>query len=299
MPKAIQPVHDKLKKVRTAAMRMSAHSKAMFIRWLRTRSDFPLVAKELRPLERKLTAIVDCMLGLLRLCSSVPATYQLCEALRRDPTLMGVPQPPQFHILRHMDTMSPCSSIKMNRCTFTQSTLRVIFLKSKNQSRGSFKSPFGVTKEMSYHEIVASLPHKLRVMRMYRYGLRELLNYSANRQHWYPRAFALRAEFEANRAEVSSRESVLSLSSCCWYSGTASDEHIALRRCTNACLVALTSLALICRLAERKSGKRWSMERHCSRGSSIGSHYSVSAVCRMSGTAPAWAPLVRRSHMML
>eukprot|EP00983_Pelagomonas_calceolata_P133054 1161928-Pelagomonas_calceolata.AAC.4 len=55
---------------------------------------------------------------------------------------------------------------------------------------------------MSCHAIVQSLPHKQRVARLYRYGLRELLNYSANRQHWYPRAFALRAEFEANRAEV-------------------------------------------------------------------------------------------------
>uniref|UniRef100_A0A7S3QKE1 NADH dehydrogenase [ubiquinone] 1 beta subcomplex subunit 9 n=1 Tax=Dunaliella tertiolecta TaxID=3047 RepID=A0A7S3QKE1_DUNTE len=59
---------------------------------------------------------------------------------------------------------------------------------------------------MSCHAIVQSLPHKQRVARLYRYGLRELLNYSANRQHWYPRAFALRAEFEANRAETSREE---------------------------------------------------------------------------------------------
>lgn len=38
-----------------------------------------------------------------------------------------------------------------------------------------------------YHEVVRGLPHKLRVMRMYRYGLKELLNYSQNRQHWFPR----------------------------------------------------------------------------------------------------------------
>lgn len=41
-------------------------------------------------------------------------------------------------------------------------------------------------------------------MRARRYGLRELLNWSANRQHWYPRAYALRSEFEANRDEVGS-----------------------------------------------------------------------------------------------
>jgi NADH dehydrogenase (ubiquinone) 1 beta subcomplex subunit 9 len=34
---------------------------------------------------------------------------------------------------------------------------------------------------MVYHEVVSALPHKLRVMRMYRYGLRELLNWSMSR----------------------------------------------------------------------------------------------------------------------
>ncbi|KAG1671073.1 hypothetical protein FOA52_000745 [Chlamydomonas sp. UWO 241] len=53
---------------------------------------------------------------------------------------------------------------------------------------------------MAYHEVVSALPHKLRVMRMYRYGLRELLNWSMSRHHWYPRATQLREEFEVNRA---------------------------------------------------------------------------------------------------
>lgn len=35
---------------------------------------------------------------------------------------------------------------------------------------------------MVYHEVVSALPHKLRVMRMYRYGLRELLNWSSSRR---------------------------------------------------------------------------------------------------------------------
>ena len=51
-------------------------------------------------------------------------------------------------------------------------------------------------------EVVRSLPHRLRVMRQYRYGLKELLNWSQNRHHWYPRANALRAEYEANKAMV-------------------------------------------------------------------------------------------------
>eukprot|EP00195_Chlamydomonas_chlamydogama_P015528 CAMPEP_0202900248 /NCGR_PEP_ID=MMETSP1392-20130828/10586_1 /ASSEMBLY_ACC=CAM_ASM_000868 /TAXON_ID=225041 /ORGANISM="Chlamydomonas chlamydogama, Strain SAG 11-48b" /LENGTH=119 /DNA_ID=CAMNT_0049586597 /DNA_START=125 /DNA_END=484 /DNA_ORIENTATION=+ len=60
---------------------------------------------------------------------------------------------------------------------------------------------------MAYHEVVTTLPHKLRVMRMYRYGLRELLNWSQNRQHWYPRAHALRAEFESNKG-LNDREQI-------------------------------------------------------------------------------------------
>lgn len=36
-------------------------------------------------------------------------------------------------------------------------------------------------------EVVLALPHKLRVMRLYRYGLKELLNWSSNRHEWYPR----------------------------------------------------------------------------------------------------------------
>lgn len=51
-------------------------------------------------------------------------------------------------------------------------------------------------------EVVKSLSHKLRVMRMYRYGLKELLYWSQNRHHWYPRATALRQEFEANKTVV-------------------------------------------------------------------------------------------------
>mmetsp|Transcript_2210 Transcript_2210/g.5625 ORF Transcript_2210/g.5625 Transcript_2210/m.5625 type:complete len:124 (-) Transcript_2210:476-847(-) len=57
-----------------------------------------------------------------------------------------------------------------------------------------------MAQQEAYHAIVKALPHRLRVMRMYRYGLRELLNWSANRHEWYPRAHALRAEFEANKA---------------------------------------------------------------------------------------------------
>eukprot|EP00798_Chlamydomonas_sp_ICE-L_P007854 gene7854-1060_t len=53
-----------------------------------------------------------------------------------------------------------------------------------------------------YHEVVRALPHKFRVMRMYRYGLKELINWSQNRHHWYPRAHALREEFETNKAET-------------------------------------------------------------------------------------------------
>ncbi len=36
-------------------------------------------------------------------------------------------------------------------------------------------------------EVVLALPHKLRVMRMYRTGLKELINWSATRHEWYPR----------------------------------------------------------------------------------------------------------------
>ncbi len=56
----------------------------------------------------------------------------------------------------------------------------------------------------AYHAIVTALPHRLRVMRMYRYGLRELLNWSSNRHEWFPRAQALRLEFEANKGLVRS-----------------------------------------------------------------------------------------------
>ncbi|KAG2501462.1 hypothetical protein HYH03_001242 [Edaphochlamys debaryana] len=56
-------------------------------------------------------------------------------------------------------------------------------------------------------EAVLALPHKLRVMRMYRTGLKELINYSANRHEWYPRAYALRKEFEDNK-DVSDREQI-------------------------------------------------------------------------------------------
>lgn len=59
-----------------------------------------------------------------------------------------------------------------------------------------------MAQQEAYHAIIKALPHKLRVMRMYRYGLRELLNWSATRQHWYPRAQALRQEFEGNKAVV-------------------------------------------------------------------------------------------------
>lgn len=55
-----------------------------------------------------------------------------------------------------------------------------------------------------YLQIVTSLPHRLRVMRLYRYGLRELLNWSSNRHEWFPRAQALRLEFEGNKGLVSS-----------------------------------------------------------------------------------------------
>ncbi len=36
-------------------------------------------------------------------------------------------------------------------------------------------------------EVVLALPHKLRVMRMYRTGLKELINWSSHRLEWYPR----------------------------------------------------------------------------------------------------------------
>jgi hypothetical protein len=54
----------------------------------------------------------------------------------------------------------------------------------------------------AFYTVIGSLPHRLRVMRMYRYGLRELLNWSANRHEWFPRAQALRLEFEANKGMV-------------------------------------------------------------------------------------------------
>ncbi|GAX84417.1 hypothetical protein CEUSTIGMA_g11838.t1 [Chlamydomonas eustigma] len=63
---------------------------------------------------------------------------------------------------------------------------------------------------MVYHEIVRQLPHRLRVMRMYRTGLKELLNWSASRHHWYPRAAALRQEFEQNKDETD-REQIYKL----------------------------------------------------------------------------------------
>ena len=39
-------------------------------------------------------------------------------------------------------------------------------------------------------EVVLALPHRLRVMRMYRTGLKELINWSSNRHEWYPRVGA-------------------------------------------------------------------------------------------------------------
>lgn len=78
---------------------------------------------------------------------------------------------------------------------------------------------------MVHHEVVSQLSHRLRVMRMYRTGLRvrpfgmhggpwrlynskiadfqELLNWSMSRHHWYPRVAALRLEFEENKGVVS------------------------------------------------------------------------------------------------
>lgn len=50
-----------------------------------------------------------------------------------------------------------------------------------------------------FYEIVSQLPHKLRITRMYRYGLKELLHRSSSRFDWYPRAESLRLEFESNR----------------------------------------------------------------------------------------------------
>ena len=51
-------------------------------------------------------------------------------------------------------------------------------------------------------EVIRGLPHKQRVQRLYRHGLRQLLYWSQNRQHWYPRAHALRLEFENNKSLV-------------------------------------------------------------------------------------------------
>lgn len=58
--------------------------------------------------------------------------------------------------------------------------------------------------------IVTALPHKLRVMRMYRYGLKELISWSVDRHAWFPRAAALREEFESKRA-VTSRSEIVRL----------------------------------------------------------------------------------------
>uniref|UniRef100_A0A7S0UJY7 NADH dehydrogenase [ubiquinone] 1 beta subcomplex subunit 9 n=2 Tax=Polytomella TaxID=3049 RepID=A0A7S0UJY7_9CHLO len=59
-------------------------------------------------------------------------------------------------------------------------------------------------------EAVLRLPHKLRVMRMYRTGLKEIVNWSYGRHEFYPRANALRMEFEANK-ELSDREQIRKL----------------------------------------------------------------------------------------
>lgn len=78
----------------------------------------------------------------------------------------------------------------LNHCCFTHCGPR-------GQSEAS------MAQTEAYHAIVSALPHRLRVMRMYRYGLRELLNYSSSRHEWYPRAAALRTEFESTKSLVS------------------------------------------------------------------------------------------------
>lgn len=43
--------------------------------------------------------------------------------------------------------------------------------------------------------------HRQRAMHLYRHALKTCLDWSGSRQQWYPRARAIRAEFEANRSE--------------------------------------------------------------------------------------------------
>ncbi len=99
-------------------------------------------------------------------------------------------------------------------------------------------------------DVVLALPHKLRVMRMYRTGLKELINWSSTRHEWYPRvrgrplcmtwvaralqhtarapaetmpgptqAAALREEFESSRGIVSARCGALAAAQAAFWRG--------------------------------------------------------------------------------
>eukprot|EP00983_Pelagomonas_calceolata_P133053 1161928-Pelagomonas_calceolata.AAC.3 len=59
IPRAIQPVQERLYQVKMAETRMSEHSRAMPTRWPLSLVHQLLVAKELRPFERSDTAIVE------------------------------------------------------------------------------------------------------------------------------------------------------------------------------------------------------------------------------------------------
>ena len=43
------------------------------------------------------------------------------------------------------------------------------------------------------------MAQRMRIMHLYRHALKTCLDWSGDRRQWYPRARAIRAEFEANR----------------------------------------------------------------------------------------------------
>jgi hypothetical protein len=43
------------------------------------------------------------------------------------------------------------------------------------------------------------MAHRQRIMHLYRHALKTCLDWTGDRQQWYMRARAIRAEFEANR----------------------------------------------------------------------------------------------------
>jgi hypothetical protein len=46
------------------------------------------------------------------------------------------------------------------------------------------------------------MAHRQRVMHLYRQALKTCLDWSGDRRQWYPRARAIRSEFESNRSLV-------------------------------------------------------------------------------------------------